>query len=31
LLELLTEAGFAEVKRVEGVYYQPVLLGTRRR
>ena len=31
LLTLLAEAGFTDVKRVDEVYYQPVLLGTRKR
>ena len=31
LLELLAEAGFEDVKRVDGVYYQPVLVGTRKK
>ena len=30
LLALLTEAGFEDVKRVDGAYYQPVLIGTRK-
>ena len=30
LLELLEEAGFEDAKRVDGVYYQPVLVGTRK-
>ncbi|MEM7344209.1 MAG: hypothetical protein AAF485_08190 [Chloroflexota bacterium] len=29
LLALLSEAGFADVKRLDGVFYQPVLVGTR--
>jgi SAM-dependent methyltransferase len=31
LLELLQEAGFEEVKRVDGAYFQPVLVGTRKK
>ena len=31
LLELLEAAGFEDVKRVDGAYYQPVLLGTRKK
>lgn len=31
LLVLLEEAGFEEVKRVDGIHSQPVLVGTRRR
>jgi len=30
LLALLAEAGFKDVKRVDGAYYQPVLVGTRK-
>lgn len=30
LLALLKEAGFEDVKRVDGAFYQPVLLGTRK-
>jgi hypothetical protein len=30
LLALLAEAGFEDVKRVDGAYYQPVLVGTRK-
>jgi len=29
LLSLMEAAGFAEVKRIDGAFYQPVLLGTR--
>jgi len=29
LCELLREAGFAQVKRVDGAFYQPLLIGTR--
>jgi SAM-dependent methyltransferase len=31
LLALLKEAGFEDVKRVDGAYYQPVLVGTRKK
>ncbi len=31
LMELLTEAGFEAVKRVDGAYFQPVLVGTRKK
>lgn len=31
LLALLKEAGFEDVKRVDGTYYQPVLVGTRKK
>ena len=31
LLALLAEAGFEDVKRVDGTYYQPVLVGTRKK
>src|SRR5262245_2187820 len=31
LLELLEEAGFEEVKRVDGADFQPVLVGTRKK
>jgi SAM-dependent methyltransferase len=31
LLELLKEAGFEDVKRVDEAYYQPVLVGTRKK
>ncbi|HEY8504178.1 MAG TPA: class I SAM-dependent methyltransferase [Gemmataceae bacterium] len=30
LLELMREAGFADVERLDGVFYQPVLVGTRK-
>jgi hypothetical protein len=29
LAALMREAGFAEVRRLDGRYYQPVLIGTR--
>jgi hypothetical protein len=29
LLELMSEAGFASVERLDGCFYQPVLLGNR--
>ena len=31
LLALLAEAGFEDVKRVDGAFYQPVLVGTRKK
>lgn len=31
LLALLKEAGFVEVKRVDGAFYQPLLVGTKRK
>ena len=31
LLELLGEAGFDDVKRVDGAYFQPILVGTRKK
>jgi SAM-dependent methyltransferase len=31
LLELLKEAGFEDVKRVDGIYYQPLLVGTKKK
>jgi hypothetical protein len=31
LLELLEEAGFEEVKRLDGAYFQPVLVGTKKK
>jgi SAM-dependent methyltransferase len=31
LLELMTEAGFRSVERLDGVFYQPLLVGTRER
>jgi hypothetical protein len=31
LLELLEAAGFEDVKRVDGAYFQPVLVGTRKK
>jgi SAM-dependent methyltransferase len=31
LMALLAEAGFEEVKRVDGAFFQPVLLGTRKK
>jgi SAM-dependent methyltransferase len=31
LLALLKEAGFEDVKRVDGAYYQPLLVGTKRK
>jgi hypothetical protein len=30
IVELMTSAGFAEVRRLDDVFYQPVLIGTRR-
>ena len=30
LLALMAEAGFQDVTRLDGVFYQPVLVGTRR-
>lgn len=29
LLGLMSEAGFEEVKRIDGVYFQPILVGTK--
>ena len=29
LLDLMSEAGFEKVKRIDGVYYQPILIGTK--
>jgi hypothetical protein len=29
LCELMQEAGFHDVRRLDGVFYQPVLVGTR--
>jgi hypothetical protein len=29
LCELMREAGFGNVKRLDGVFYQPVLVGTK--
>lgn len=31
LCELMTQAGFARVRRIDGVFYQPVLVGTKPR
>jgi len=29
LLDLMSEAGFKDVKRIDGVYFQPILIGTK--